>query len=107
MATLVLPARSDLPFYDFGVDLEGSSFTFELRWNPRAGAWFLSVYDAAGDLLIAGRRVVLGVSLFGPNFDERLPPGFLCAIDTGTTGEDPGRDDLGGRVVLVYDESEA
>lgn len=105
MATLILPANSDAPYYDFDVDLEGSSYTFEFYWNARSAAWFLTVYDATGDAIVAGRRVVLGVPLFGRSVDTRLPPGFLIAIDTGTTEEDPGRNDLGTRVVIVYVES--
>jgi hypothetical protein len=105
--TLVLPATSDAPWYDFEATLEGSTYRFELRWNGRSGAWFLSLQDAAGDVIAAGRRVVLGAQLLGRSADARLPPGTLLAVDTSGTDEEAGRDELGERVQLVYVEAEA
>lgn len=105
MATLILPARSDVAFYDFEVDLEGRSYVFELRWNARAGLWFLTLRDAAGEVIVANRAVVLASRLTGGSADPRLPPGTIVAVDTGIENKDPGREDLGGRVLLVYAES--
>ncbi len=100
--TLTLAAHSDAPFYDFESELEGNSYTFEFRWNARAAAWFFTLYDAAGSVIVAGRKVVIGVPLFGRSVDERHPPGFLAAIDTSDADADPGRSDLGSRVLIVY-----
>jgi hypothetical protein len=105
MATLVLPARHDVPFFDFEVDLEGRTYTFTFRWNERAGAWFFTLRNATGTILVAGRKVVLGARLMGRSRDAALPPGALFAIDTAGTDVDPGRDDLGSRVLVVYSES--
>lgn len=105
MATLLLPVRHDVPYSDFEVELEGRSYTFETRWNERAGAWFLTVKDTAGVVLVAGRKMVLGAGLLGRSPDARLPPGGLLLVDTSGTEIDPGRDDLGERVVLAYYES--
>lgn len=105
MATLILPARNDVPFYDFEVDLEGRAYTVEVRWNARAGGWFLSLFDSAGAPLVMGRRVVLSANLLGQGVNAALPPGMLLAVDTTTQDTDPGRDDLGSRVLLAYVES--
>lgn len=105
MATLVLPARSDAPLYDFTADLEGASYTFELRWNDRDGFWFLSLSSRSGEQLVTGRKVVLGANILGRATDPRLPPGAVLAIDTTGQDQEAGRDDLGGRVQLVYVES--
>jgi hypothetical protein len=107
MATLILPARSDAAFYDFEVDLDERAFTIEIRWNARAGGWFLSLYDSAGVPLSMGRRIVLGANLLGHGVDPALPPGTLLAVDTTTQDSDPGRDDLGSRVLLAYVEATA
>lgn len=101
-STLVLPTRVDVPHYDFSVDLDGRTYTLELRWNERAGAWFLSTYDAEGVPVVSGRKVVLYSPLLGHTVDPRRPPGELFAIDTTGSDLDPGRYDLGGRVLLVY-----
>lgn len=105
MATLILPAHHAAPYYDFEVELEGRSYAFAFRWNERAGAWFMTVHDAAGIILVAGRKVVLGASLLGRSRNPALPPGGLVAIDTSGADIDAGRDDLGERVLVVYYES--
>jgi hypothetical protein len=105
MAILVLPVRSDLPAYAFQVTLEGALYRFEIRWNDRDGLWSLSLYDKAGVLLVAGRKIVLGASLLGRSVDARLPPGAVLAMDTSGANVDAGQNDLGGRVSLLYYES--
>jgi hypothetical protein len=105
MSAIELPVNSDAPHYDFSLMLEGRRFKIELRWNERSGAWFLSLYDAADELLAAGRRVVLGADLRGRARDARLPPGPIMAVDSSGRNQDAGRMDLGVRVKLVYLES--
>lgn len=107
MADLILPVDSASEFYDLDVDLDGRAYRFELRWNPRAASWFITTYDATGELLVGPRRIVLGANLLGRGIDDRLPPGELLAVDTSSDGTDPTRDDLGTRVVLVYAEAGA
>ncbi len=98
----VIETRSDLPWYDLQVDLDGVTVTLELRWNVHVGAWYLAVLDAdAVDTLQAGIRVVADFPL-SAYWTGRTPPGALVAIDTAGDGRDPGVDDLGSRVVLVY-----
>lgn len=103
--SLVLPVGSDAPHYDFSSALEGKLLTFEVRWNERSGAWFLSLYDSTGEPIFSGRRVVLGTNLLGRSADSRLPPGTLIAYDTSGANLDAGRNDLGGRVQLLYVEA--
>ena len=105
MSTVVLPVTPDVPHFDFQVVLEGATFTLELRWNERSSTWSLSVFDAAGEQLTAGRPVVLGAELLGRSADARLPRGALFAIDTSGKNLEAGRYDLGSRVQLVYIES--
>jgi hypothetical protein len=105
MSVLVLPVDSDAPAYDFEVSLEGAEYRFEIHWNARDGAWFYSLYDAAAEPLVHGRKIVLGANLLGRSVDRRLPPGVLLIIDSSGAGEDPGRQDLGTRCPLVYVES--
>ncbi len=105
MSALILPVDASAPHYDVQVVLEGATYLLELRWNERSTAWSLSISDVAGKLLVAGRRVVLGANLLGRSADARLPPGILVAVDSSGTDQEAGRDDLGGRVQLVYIES--
>ncbi len=100
--SVVIPLRSDLPHFDLQVELEGTTYTLELRWNTRAEAWFLMVIDAQGETVIrSGLRVVADHPLRLYEAD-RQPPGLLVAADTSGAGEDPGLHDLGARVQLFY-----
>lgn len=105
MASVRLPVNSAAPHYRFSVTLEGKLLTFELRWNERSEAWFLSLFDADGAPIFSGRRVVLGANLLGRSADARLPRGILLAHDTSGASRDAGRDDLGTRVEVVFSSS--
>lgn len=98
----LIPVTADAPHFDLQVQLEGATFTLELRWNDRMGLWVLSVYDASGEVVSAGRPVVLGADLLGRSASSRRPPGFLTAIDSAGGGVEAGRSDLGTRVQLIY-----
>jgi hypothetical protein len=101
---IVLPTRTDVPHYDFEIDLDGRTFAFEFRWNDRAGSWFLQIRDLSGAILIAGRRVLLDVPLLARFRDLRLPDGELFVIDTTGQQREPGLEDLGpeARCKVLY-----
>lgn len=82
--------------------LDGTTYTLSFAWNVRLGAWFVDVLNAQGDtVMIGGIRLVVDVPLV-PNFTLRQPTGWFIAKDTSGKGVDPGLDDLGGRVRLLY-----
>ena len=99
---IVLPTRTDVPHYDFEIDLDGATYPLELRWNDRAGAWLLDVRDVLGEILLSGRRVSVDLPLLGRIRDPRLPAGELVAVDTSGRATGPAVNELGGRVRLLY-----
>ncbi len=103
--SLTLPLRQDAQFYDFDVELEGITYTFEFRWNVRAQAWHMSILDRLGNHLITGRRIVLEFPLTFQSVNPDLPPGVFYAVDTSGLQTPPGENDFGTRVVLLYFES--
>lgn len=103
--TVTIAIVPDANHFSLDVVLEGATYGLELRWNERLSLWLLSVYDAAGTLLAAGRPVVLGAELLGRSGSAALPPGTLFAIDTSGKDLEAGRIDFGTRVQLVYIES--
>lgn len=85
------------------VTLDGVVFGLRLRWNARAAAWVLEVYDAAGDALALGVTVRVGHPLLTPRGNRPgLPAGDIMAVDTTGAYRDPTLDDLGTRVELQY-----
>ena len=91
--------------YDLQVTLEEVALILEFRWNSRAEAWYHDLATAEGDIIYAGRKVVIDYPLMLRGFrdsDDRLPLGMLFAADTSGAGLRPGRYDLGERVKLYY-----
>lgn len=113
--SIVIPLRGDLPFFDLGAELDGVTYTLQVRWNPRAAAFFLTVYDEPGEnVLLGDARMVADYPLYSHRVD-RQPPGALVVVDTSGAGEDPSAEVLvdpdnnpsfvstfGSRHVLLY-----
>lgn len=110
MATQEIPCRSDAEHFDLQVRLDGINLTLEFRWNARNAAWYCDVLTGDGEMIAAGRKVVVEWPLFLRGYrdtDPLLPRGELFAVDTSGAGQRPGRYDLGGRVRLYYLEVES
>jgi len=105
MAILQLPVHSDIGNYEFKTDLEGTRFTFALRYNTRAARWIMDVKQSDGTILLAGLPLVLGTDLIGRFQDVNLPQGNLFLINLGSQYTECGRDDLGENCLLMYQES--
>lgn len=106
MGAVLLPVRTDeAQWYDFTTTLDGLTFTFEFEWNEREEAWYFNLYDATGDLLLAGKKLVADFPLLMRLADRRRPPGDLTVVDTAGAGAAPGLNDLGRRHALMYIEA--
>jgi hypothetical protein len=104
MAQVVLPIDASAPHYTVDVALGGTLYRFGVNWNDRAGFWTLDVSLTDDTPLVAGMKVVADWDLLGQFPDLRLPPGYLLAVDLTAQGLDPAYDDLGSRVILVFDD---
>lgn len=102
MATSEIPLRNDLPHFSLRVQLDASVYGMEFVWNFRANAWFFSLFDAAGEPIFEGQRLVVDFPLGSRLKDARLPKGILVVTDTTGKQQDPGFEDLGSRVQLSY-----
>lgn len=85
-----------------GMLLSGQTYDLELRYNETCDSWFLTVTESAGRVpVIIGRRVAVGVYIGRQSGHPLFANGAFIAVDT-EGGEDPGRYDLGRRVILGY-----
>lgn len=92
---------------DLTTEIDGVLYRFIVRWNDLAEAWFLDIYDDNNAPLILSVRVSTGVPLARWLRHPLTTRGILLAVDTGGRFVDPGRYDLGTRVILVhYTEAE-
>lgn len=106
MAVEVLQLDSTHLYYESEFLLDGESFRLLARFNRRVESWFLSLYDVNGDPIATGRRVTVGNFLFPWLVGRNRPAGQLIALDTSAQDSDPGENDLGNRVVIVYADAE-
>ena len=92
--------------WEMKVDLSGKRYGFYVSYNTRQDAWFMSILDANGNLLLAGIRLVPGVLFFDKYRASvpELPPGRLRLIDIeGKLGSaEVTRNNLHTRFSLVY-----
>lgn len=107
---LTIPNRTDLTAYTERVLLDGVSYDLEFLWNDRDNSWNMTVYDSATavntdgsrDAIVAGIPVHVGWPLLRQYVVTNKPAGEIVALDTSGKDLDPGVNELGSRVVLVY-----
>lgn len=97
-----LPLVPSLSNYRLSTTLEGQEYLFDVRWNNREEAWYLSIFDVNGDVIKWNIKIVLGVQLGMRVTNANFPPGALYAIDLTNRGLEAKFDDIGERVVVIY-----
>ena len=102
MAHLLLPTPPEgYPDFTVQVPLTGVTYTLRYKWAERADAWFFSISDAAGPILL-NQRIAVGNNLLAYTADPRKPDGVIMVVAPDRDESDPGLLDLGKRVQLVF-----
>src|SRR5690348_1272156 len=103
-----LPLRQTIPSYRYTIILDGVTHTLFFYFNSRyeGGKWFMQIGDNKGNLLLAGQPIISGWKIFERYHFEGLPKGTILPFDTTGKNIDPGQQELGGRVLLFYEEAE-
>jgi hypothetical protein len=86
-------------------EIDGREYVLRFYWNARAQAWYMDISDQDGSAILNGQRLVVGIAI-GPQLvgDARMWPGIMACVAQSQDTSDPGQFDLGGRVLLVYDD---
>ncbi len=110
MAQWIVPIGTLQAYDSVDVTLSGVSFRLVFYWNnrdgsnnPAGGAWILSLNDSLDNPIVSGIKMVLGLNLLSP-FALNAPEGSLFLVDLSGHDIDPGFNDLGNRVILIYDD---
>lgn len=102
----VLPLRPSLGAYRFTTSLDGTQYLFSVRWNSRdnegRGAWYFDVSEFDGTAILRGVKIVLGTYLGRWSDHPLLLRGVFVAQSSATVHADPGFDDLGVAVQVLY-----
>jgi len=100
-----VPTTADSPTYDQVSDLGRRLYRLGFRYNARDGSWYLSVATQGGTALAEGRKLRIDWDTLRQFSDARLPDGVLSLPDADGSRVEPGRDDLGSRLHLTFDEA--
>ena len=100
MAILQIPTSTTDDLYKVAVTLEGQDYVFTFAWNYRSSVWEMTI-----DGVVSSVPVLIGVNLLASVPLSTRPPGTLLAVDSSNQDLDPGLNDLGDRVSLLYEES--
>lgn len=86
------------------VTLDGQVFQLYIRYNSRAGMWRLDLQDDSGTTLASGLSLRnAGIPANGcVLFLEGLPAGIISAIPLADRTVDANAEELGARVLLMY-----
>lgn len=105
MSIVGIPVRSDIPCYDYQINLEGSVYTLSFCYNDRNGFWYMDIADQNGTLILSGIKLVGGVLLNSQYPNISLPPGDFFIYDSTSKNTDPSKYTLGKVHKLFYRES--
>lgn len=100
-----IPVTSDQPLYQQNTTLDGRDYILTFAYNARDFSWYLDIADQDAVPISSGIRIVVDWDLLKRCVDARRPPGILVANDLSGAGIDPGKDDFGTRVELIYFEA--
>lgn len=90
--------------FRFRANLSGVQYRLNFEFNVRDSSWYFHLLDAGNVPIFHGVRVQVGVPALTWLTDPRKPAGNLCFVDTSGKKLDPGQTDMGGRVVVMYDD---
>ncbi len=98
-----VPTPTDgYPHQTAQAQLGDAFFTVVWRWNARDGVWYFGLSDVDVSPIVSGVRVVLNADLLRGVSDSRRPPGAIAVVDPASRTAEPGLNDLGTRVKVVY-----
>lgn len=99
---LPIEAEDREPFLDNTYELGGVELLVRLEYSERLNTYYLTLFDADGGPIYAGRKILSGYQVAIRQLDARLPPGILFPADIDFQQTPPTFDELGGRVKLVF-----
>lgn len=77
MAVYRIPLDAGAAEQTISIDLGGATWRLRLRWQAASNGWYADLFDAAGVILQAGRRLSPGYS---PFLGLRGPPGGWVVV---------------------------
>lgn len=106
MATKIIPLDSTFDNFSITVELDSMVYGMDFKFDLRNERWYVDLFDSNNNLLLAGLPAMVSWPLL-KQFEYRtdIPKGVLYFLDQNGTEIEPGRFDLGARVLMIYQEA--
>ena len=98
----VIPIDAKLGVNRVRVRLDGVFFRLRFQWSGRFLTWSMSLESDDGVAILQSARVTADAGITLSQTQAGMPRGEIVPVDTSGRGADPGREDLGTRVLIVY-----
>jgi len=112
MAIEIVPTSTTETNYAQRVSLDGRDFILTFQFNFREWRWYLDLADQDGLEIVSGVKLQANEDVLRIVVDERAPPGALVVqhlpsqADPPIEPRDPGAEQLGELIKLIYIEEE-
>ena len=73
---ILIPIKDD-PNHDFNIELESKLYNFAFNYNDEFNYWAMNISDDAGNILLAGYKLVANFYILKPFNNVALPKGEL------------------------------
>lgn len=87
--------------------LDQVRFELHTYTNKADGKWYFDLLDSAGEPILVGIGLVVGLYLLHPYryLGDKLPAGELVVVDVSGTRKDPGLDSFADEESVLYYQS--
>lgn len=102
MNTVIIPARNDVPWYNFKISLSGAIFFLKFRFNTRMNRWIMDIIDPSGEDVLVGIPLLIERNLYGQYVIASLPIGTSFCMDRTNQDIQPTLLSFGTSHSLVY-----
>lgn len=102
MALIIKTQFNNSSSFIESVTLDNKIFELHFDWNVRDEHWTMTIRDKNNQVIVAGIKIVANYELISMYRYLDVPPGYMMAADMSGQGLDPGFDDFGTRVLLMY-----
>ncbi|MCP4481422.1 MAG: hypothetical protein GY817_01150 [bacterium] len=106
MAIVEIPTRIDIASYKYEIALDNEIYTFQFTYVDRLQRWVLNILTIDEEPIVMGITLHSNSDLLGRFANASLPQGKLMCYDIEGELKSAGRDDLGVRVKLLYQEAQ-
>lgn len=97
-----IPIPVAFPASEMSISFNGRIWRLRFRWNTRDQSWSMDVLDAERTPVLLGVKVVSDWLLLRRYAQDELLEVDIVSVDTSGQAEEPGRDDLGARVMVLF-----